>query len=250
MKGSIRMALVAALGSVAFVGRAEAAGLGGSHASMVRQHEVALEHDYTFSRTGAQVRVLVDHGRLVPLPGNADYTMSKVSQPYARPEVRLFVERLAAQYRDATATKLVVTSLTRPLAAQPRNASPLSVHPAGMAVDLRIPADSANRAWLERKLLELEEAGVLDVTREHRPPHYHVAVFPDAYAAWAAAHPVERPAPAPVAAAPRVAVAAIVLDAGSSAAGRWLDALFGAGASALVGALAIAGAAVRARRRR
>jgi hypothetical protein len=34
-------------------------------------------------------------------------------------------------------------------------------------------------------LLQLENSGVLDVTRERNPPHYHVAVFPLAYAAYA-----------------------------------------------------------------
>jgi hypothetical protein len=31
---------------------------------------------------------------------------------------------------------------------------------------------------------ELERRGLLDATREHRPPHYHVAVFPRPYLAY------------------------------------------------------------------
>jgi hypothetical protein len=55
-----------------------------------------------------------------------------------------------------------------------------------MAVDLRVPADSAQRAFLERSLLDLERDGVLDVTRERSPAHYHIAVFADGFARHAA----------------------------------------------------------------
>ncbi|HYW06042.1 MAG TPA: hypothetical protein VE913_03745, partial [Longimicrobium sp.] len=66
----------------------------------------------------------------------------------------------------------------------PGNAHTLSVHPAGMAVDFRVSRNAECRTWLEGTLLGLERAGVLDVTRERMPPHYHVAVFPDAYSAY------------------------------------------------------------------
>lgn len=163
---------------------ANAAELRGSRASMLRQNGIAKDKGLTFVETPAQVSVLVDEGELVPVEGNEDYEVAEfVSHRAARPETKLLVERLAAQYREATGEKLVVTSLTRPTSRQPRNASPLSVHPAGMAVDLRIPSNREARAWLESTLLSLEAQGVLDVTREKNPPHYHVAVFPDAYMA-------------------------------------------------------------------
>jgi LysM repeat protein len=161
--------------------QAEAQSLRGSPAKMQRQNAVAREHDYTFIRTTAQVRRFVDLGLLVPLRGNANYSLATVSFPYARPAVRTFVERLAAQFRNACGEKLVITSLTRPLANQPRNASPLSVHPAGMAVDLRVPRTAACRRWLDNTLLQLDRGGVISATRENRPPHYHVAVFPTPY---------------------------------------------------------------------
>ena len=66
---------------------------------------------------------------------------------------------------------------------QPRNASPRSVHPTGMALDLRVPGPKC-RGWLERVLLQLEGSGVLEVSLERRPPHYHVALFPQQYAAY------------------------------------------------------------------
>lgn len=158
--------------------------LRGSPASMMRQNEVARHEDYSFLRTPAQVRKFASEGYLVKLQGDNNYRLADVSYPYARPEVRTFVERLAAQYRDACGERLVVTSLTRPKSMQPRNAHDLSVHPAGMAVDLRVSQSAACRQWLESTLLSLEERNLLDVTREKRPPHYHVAIFPGEYSAY------------------------------------------------------------------
>lgn len=161
--------------------------LRGSPASMIRQHEVAQANEYTFLRTPAQVKRFVEKGYLLPVEGNAHYEVLKtVSFPYARPELHTFIERLARQHYEACGEKLVVTSLTRPTADQPRNSHRLSVHPAGMAVDLRVLDSASCRSWLESTLLSLENAELLDVTRERRPPHYHIALFPEAYSAYVA----------------------------------------------------------------
>jgi hypothetical protein len=192
---------------------AEAATLRGSPSSMVRQHAVAEEQEYSFLRTAAQVREYVADGRLVEVAGNADYQVAAgVSYPFARPELLVFVERLGAQYREGCGEPLVVTSLTRPLSTQPVNAHRLSVHPAGMAVDFRVSGTVACREWLEGALLSLERDGLLDVTRERNPPHYHVAVFPAAYMAYvakqeeAAAAVAAAKLPAPAPAVPTVSV--------------------------------------------
>jgi hypothetical protein len=157
--------------------------LRGSRASMLRQNGVARDEAYSFLRTPAQVRSYAAQGHLVPLPGNDAYRVI-AGYSYARPVVLAFIERLAAGYYEACGEQLVVTSLTRPSTRQPPNASPLSVHPAGMAVDLRVSGRAGCRSWLTRELLQLEEAGVLDATLEHRPPHFHVAVFPAQYMAY------------------------------------------------------------------
>jgi hypothetical protein len=170
----------------------------GSPASMERQYEVAVSKDFTFAETPAAVAELVSKNRLVRLPGNADYTLAKVSHPFARREIKTFVENLSGEYRKACGEQLVVTSLTRPRTAQPGNAHKLSVHPAGMAVDFRISRNAKCRNWFEKALLALEQKDLLDATRERNPPHYHVAVFPGAYAAYAARQkPAQRPAPSP-----------------------------------------------------
>ena len=160
---------------------AEAQSLRGSLTSMVRQNNIAKQHDYTFLRTSGDVSRFVDRGYLVPIRGNSNYELANVSFPYARPQVRTFIQRLASQYRTACGEKLVVTSLTRPQTRQPRNASSRSVHPTGMAVDLRVSNRRSCRDWLESTLISLERQGVLDATRERRPPHYHVALFPTQY---------------------------------------------------------------------
>lgn len=179
--------LATLVGLAGIPGKAEAAEVRGSLRSMTIQHGVAKERGYTFLRNSQQIRRLADQGELVLMEGNDDYLVhGQVTHPYARPEVKLLIERLAAQYRDATGERLVVTSLVRPTSEQPANAHRLSVHPVGMAVDLRVPANAASRQWLQDALLGMERAGVLDVTREYRPPHYHVAVFPEKYAAYAA----------------------------------------------------------------
>lgn len=163
--------------------------LRGSSWSVDVQYRTARDHDFTFLTSSRGVQRFVSQGYLVRLAGNEHYGLARVSHPYARPEVKLFVERLAAQYRTACGERLIVTSLTRPRNGQPRNASSRSVHPTGMAVDFRRSTNRGCRVWLESTLLSLEKQGVLEATRENRPPHYHVAIFPKPYARYVAALP-------------------------------------------------------------
>lgn len=165
----------------------ESQSLVGSRDSMLRQSYRAREHDFTYLKTSSQVREFARRGLLVRLSGSSDYRLASVSFPYARPEVKVFIERLSDQYRAACGERLVVTSLTRPTTRQPPNASHLSVHPTGMAVDLRRSNRSSCREWLESTLLLLEEKDVLEATRERHPPHYHVTVFPAPYMQYLAA---------------------------------------------------------------
>jgi hypothetical protein len=160
--------------------------LHGSPASLDRQNRHAHLNDFTYLQGRRDLNRFVSAGLLVPITGNLNYRLKDVSFPVARPEVRLFVERLSAQYRGACGTPLVVTSLTRPTEFQPPNASARSVHPTGMALDLHRPAGRACRSWLESTLLALERRQILDATLEHSPVHYHVALFPDAYIAYVA----------------------------------------------------------------
>jgi len=160
---------------------AAAQSLYGSHESMVRQNLVAQQHDYAYLRTTQEVVQSIGSGILVAVHGNDDFQLAngEVSFPYARPEVKTFLEQLSSAYHAACGEPLVVTSLVRPISRQPWNASPISVHPTGMAVDLRRSDRHGCRQWLESTLLALEGQGMIEATRERWPPHYHVAVFPD-----------------------------------------------------------------------
>lgn len=162
--------------------------LQGSPASLDIQNRIAREHDFTYIDTPNRVRYFAEQGWLEHVRPTGDLRLdSEVSFPYARAEVALFVRRLASQYRAACGEHLVVTSLTRPTVRQPRNASDRSVHPTGMAVDLRYSTNRNCRAWLERVLTSLERQRVLEATREHHPVHYHVAVFPRQYSTYVGA---------------------------------------------------------------
>lgn len=172
---------------LALAAPATAQSLRGSKASMDNQVRQARAHEFTFLDTPGDVYRFVQAGYLVPIEGNRDYAVKPgVPFPYARPEVKTFLERLGEQYRGACGQQLVVTSLTRPRSRQPRNASPRSVHPTGMAVDLRVSWSRQCRGWLESVFLGLEETGVLEANREYHPPHYHVALFPQPYTRYVA----------------------------------------------------------------
>ncbi len=158
--------------------------LKGSKTVMERQNQMAVNYGYSFLKTPQQVRSFYENGYLVKVTDSSTMAIHNVSFPYARAEVKLFLERLSQQYLNACGEKLVVTSLTRPLDKQPGNASDDSVHPTGMAVDLRIPNKSKCRSWLQSTLLSLEKSDVLDVTRERYPPHFHVALFTKSYAEY------------------------------------------------------------------
>ena len=161
--------------------------LRGSRASIDRMYEQAVAEGFSFFETPASVRRQVAAGRLVKLEPDSTFVVHKVGYPYVRPATRTFVERLALQYREACGEALVVTSAVRPATRQPANAADRSVHPTGMAVDLRKPTNTECRRWLRDVLLDLEGAGVIEATEEFAPPHFHVAVFPTEYGRYAAA---------------------------------------------------------------
>ena len=157
--------------------------LRGSKASVQRMYDQAQDHRLTFYENTTQLKKAIELGRLVKLEGNKDYTLHDVSFPYVVNSTQVFVDRLASQYRSACGEQLVVTSATRPESRQPANSAEKSVHPTGMAVDLRRPSGRC-LTWLRSTLVSLERAGVLEVTEEHRPVHFHVAIFPLQYASY------------------------------------------------------------------
>lgn len=161
--------------------------LRGSQASIDRMYRHALAEDLPFYETPAGVRKAAANGRLVRLTPGATMTLHSVGYPYVRPSTRLFVDRLSGQYMDACGEQLIVTSAVRPARRQPANSTERSVHPTGMAVDLRKPHKAKCLRWLRSTLLELEDANLIEATEEHAPAHFHVAVFPTPYTRYATA---------------------------------------------------------------
>jgi hypothetical protein len=175
--------LALSLFAASIIGVAEpcaAQSLRGSHASVSLMYRRAVRGGLDFYETSNDVKRAVVRGELVRLSGNSHYVVSNIRAPYVRPETKAFVTRLAADYHRACGRRLVVTSATRPMSRRLANSSELSVHPTGIAVDLRKPAGRC-RTWLRRTLLAAERRGAIEATEERHPPHFHVAVLPGRY---------------------------------------------------------------------
>ncbi|CAA0100893.1 Autolysin [Halioglobus japonicus] len=155
--------------------------LKGSRASIDKQYRTAVSYGFTFVQSANALKSAISANELIHVSPDRYMDLHDVSFPYAVPGTRLFLSRLSSQYYSRCGEKLTVTSLLRPRDRQPANSVAHSVHPTGMAVDLRIPKTRKCRAWLENTLLSLEREKVVDVTRERYPPHYHVAVYAEHY---------------------------------------------------------------------
>ena len=140
----------------------------------------AVRGGLNFYETTSEVKRGVIRGELVRLTSNAHYVVSNTRMPYVRRETKVFVTSLALRYHRACGTPLVVTSATRPMSRKLANGSSLSVHPTGIAVDLRRPRGRC-LTWLRRTLLTAERRGGIEATEERLPPHFHVAVLPSQY---------------------------------------------------------------------
>ena len=176
------------LASLLFGGVAQAQTLKGSAASIDRQYRAAVAYGYAFVNNARSVENYIKPGQLERVSPGPYLELHAVSYPYAVPATKAFLGRLSQQYHNSCGEKLTVTSLLRPRDRQPSNSVARSVHPSGMAMDLRIPKTQRCRVWLENTLLSLEKQHVVDVTREHYPPHYHVAVFSKNYETRVAAN--------------------------------------------------------------
>ncbi len=164
----------------------------GSPKAVAGAYEYATRSGYVFATNDAELDQLVGNGTLVELEGPY-LELVDVSTPYVLPVVKQFANRLAFQYASKGCGKLVVTSAVRTIEYQQtlENGSGDSVHPTGMALDLRrnTPQENNNEEvfchqWLEDTLLAIEGDRRLDVTLEDHPRHFHVVVVPKEYQAW------------------------------------------------------------------
>ena len=150
--------------------------LRGSPASVDLMYSSAHEKDLAFLQTRGDIYDAAVAGDLALISINQDLSLQRVKFPFVLPGTLAFADSLAVAYRAACGERLLVTSGARPIDEQPRNASPKSVHPTGMAVDFHKPS-GACLTWLRSSLLALEGRGVIEATEERHPPHFHVAVL-------------------------------------------------------------------------
>jgi hypothetical protein len=167
-----------ALAASMFASSATAQTLRGSKGSVEKMYWFAVTHRMSFRQSPEAIDADAARGRLVQLGGSLDYELAGgVGWPYVTPETKRFVELFAEQYSAVCDGPLVLTSASRPLSRQPRNANKHSVHPAGIAIDLRRPPRGPCLDWTRQALMELERRGVVEATEERRPVHFHVAVL-------------------------------------------------------------------------
>ena len=150
--------------------------LRGSPASVDRMYYKAHARNLTFFKSADAVKAAAATGEVVLLRGNMDYAVVGTQVPYVRPQTLRFIEALGAAHRQACGEPIIVTSGIRPTARRLRNSHEKTVHPTGMAVDIRKSPGNC-RTWLRRALLGLEAQGLIEAIEENRPPHFHIAVY-------------------------------------------------------------------------
>lgn len=152
--------------------------IGGELSTSERQYLFAVANEFLFIENEAAYHRAIADGHLVRLqhPG---LTVA-ARRPYVLPATAAFIYRLTDDFNESGCTGLRVNDATRLVSERPRNGSVFSVHPAGMAADLRIINLSERCYQVLSHLLHQAEAEVrTDATREHYPPHYHIVVIPE-----------------------------------------------------------------------
>jgi hypothetical protein len=168
--------LLLAIGATLLGARLDAQTLRGSRGSVDRAYGYAQSRRLVFHRSRGAVERAARGGTYVRLVNTATYRLRGVGIPYVLPTTRALLGDLAARYRRQCGERLVVTSGMRLTVSRLVNSTPKSVHPTGLAFDLRAPRGRC-RAWIRRELLALEGRGLIDATEERFPPHLHVVVY-------------------------------------------------------------------------
>lgn len=170
-------AAAAATFAVVLAASASAQSLRGSPASVDLMYTSARDIDLAFLETPTAIYQAAVDGDLKLISITDDLDLGGATFPFVLPNTLRFADSLATAYHAACGERIVVTSGARPIDEQPRNASPKSVHPTGMAVDFRKPSNPVCLTWLRTNLVVLEDRHVVEATEEHHPAHFHVAVL-------------------------------------------------------------------------
>lgn len=191
---------------------AHPASLASDTAEMKRILNVTNEAKIPQITQAAQVNSFVAAGTLVPLYRIASvqregypYDLSEVSSPYLRPEAYTFMRQLVKSFnQECGRLPLTITSAVRlPKIHASVGGSPRSVHPHGLAFDVRTHDRRPDELhWLTRYLLAAETLGYIGAVEEKHNPHLHIAVIFDSFTATDLAHIsvigcISRPRPRP-----------------------------------------------------
>lgn len=151
--------------------------LRGSKAAVDRAYQAAVEEGLEFAPSRQAIERGAAEGAYVRLPqSTASFRLRGVAVPYVRPETHAFLAAFAPEYRRACGEPLTVTSAMRPTSVHLANSVEKTVHPTGMALDLRAPRNGCI-GWMRTALISYERQGVVEATEEHHPAHFHVAVL-------------------------------------------------------------------------
>jgi hypothetical protein len=158
--------------------------LRGGRAPRAEAYQEAKKHQVPFVSSEAEIKTLLQQDRLVRLVSETHFEVDEqVSYPYVLPEVRIFAQRMGEYLHEVCGERMVITSALRLTTQKLRNSISDTVHPTGMALDIRLPPRKC-RKWFEARKKYLEYKGVIQATRERWPPHYHVVVYPKQYAMY------------------------------------------------------------------
>ena len=143
-----------------------------------RQFRYAEANGIPFARNERDYQDLVARGQFVRLRHPALTIAAR--RPYVLPTTAQFIYEIADAFSGAGCRGLRINDAARLVSERPSNGSVYSVHPAGMALDLRVINLSARCYEVLTNILSMAEMrGQADATREHRPPHFHVVVVQD-----------------------------------------------------------------------
>jgi Family of unknown function (DUF5715) len=166
--------------------------LKGSHESMLRQNERTFGDDLERIQDDDQLELLTANKELVDVPETDSLRIAAnlpVERRYCRPWTRTFLDDMSREYYEQFGQPLQVNSAVRTVQVQKklrrrnRNAAMIdgdvaSPHLTGAAVDIaRRGMNKAQIKWMRDYLMNLRDAGQIDVAEEFRTRCFHITVY-------------------------------------------------------------------------
>ncbi len=173
-------------------GEAQKSSLRGSKSKLIRQNEVADKENLTRLQDDKQIARFVRNGLLIALPTDTNVIVDELlpqNRRYARPWTVYFLENLGAAFHKQFGQPIPVTSAVRDSLTQDQlttinlNAAPAagplaSSHLTGATIDVEHRwMTTTQKKWVEAWLLERQEKGWIEATKERQEAVYHIMVF-------------------------------------------------------------------------